>query len=64
MIIITLFFNLFLMMVFKYFSLSFIPPPSRRSEKERIQGKWSCLESFFGANPISVVWKAAVQFTG
>jgi hypothetical protein len=39
-------------------------------------GKWTCIESFFlfvcfvlfcfvfGANPICVVWKSAVQFTG
>jgi hypothetical protein len=25
---------------------------------------WTCLERFFGATPVSVVWKSAVQFTG
>ena len=27
-------------------------------------GKWTCLEKFFGANPICVVRNSAVQFTG
>jgi hypothetical protein len=27
-------------------------------------GKWTYLEKFFGATPICVVWKSAVQFTG
>jgi hypothetical protein len=26
--------------------------------------KWTCLERFFGASSICVVWKSAVQFTG
>ena len=39
-------------------------PPTRGSGKERIWGKWTCLERFFGATPICVVWKSAVQFTG
>jgi hypothetical protein len=25
--------------------------------------EWTCLERFFGATPIFVVWKLAVQFT-
>jgi hypothetical protein len=27
-------------------------------------GVWTCLERFFGATPVCVVWKSAVQFTG
>jgi hypothetical protein len=27
-------------------------------------GEWTCLERFFGATPVYVVWKSAVQFTG
>ena len=52
------------MVVLKLFSLPFNPPPTRGSGKERIQGKWTCLERFFGATPVCVVWKSAVQFTG
>ena len=26
--------------------------------------KWACLERFFGATPIFVVWESAVRFTG
>ena len=36
----------------------------RGNEKERIQGKWTCLERIFGATPICVVRKSADQFTG
>jgi hypothetical protein len=54
------------MMVLKHFNLPFSPPPTRGSGKERIQGmgEWNCLERFFGATPICVVWKSIVQFTG
>jgi hypothetical protein len=52
------------MMVLKYFNLQFSPLPTRGSGKERIREKWTCLERFFGAAPICVVWKSAVQSTG
>jgi hypothetical protein len=52
------------MMVLKCFKFSFTPLPTRGSGKERIQEKWTCLERFFGATLICVVWKSAVQFTG
>jgi hypothetical protein len=52
------------MMVLKHFNLSASPPPTRGGGKEKIQGKWTCLEKFFRAAPICVVWKSAVQFTG
>ena len=52
------------MMALKCFNLPFSPPPTRGSEKERIQGKWTCLERFFGATSFCVVWKSAVEFTG
>jgi hypothetical protein len=52
------------MIVLKCFNLSCNPPPTRNSRKERIQGKWTCLERSFGATPVWVVWKSAVQFTG
>jgi hypothetical protein len=54
------------MRVLKCFNLPSNPPPTRGSGKERIQvgGKWTCLERFFGAVPVCVVWKLAVQFTG
>jgi hypothetical protein len=52
------------MMVFKHFNLPWSPPTTKGSGKERIQGKWTCLERFFGATPFCVVWKTAVQFTG
>ena len=51
------------MMVLKCFKLSFSLLPTRGSGKERIQGKWTCLERFFGAAPVCVVWKSAIQFT-
>ena len=53
-----------LIRVLKCFNLPSSPPPTRGSGKERIWGKWTCLERFFGATPICVVWKSAVQFTG
>jgi hypothetical protein len=34
--------------------------PSEVVEKGRIWGKWTCLEKFFGATPVCVVWKLAV----
>jgi hypothetical protein len=52
------------MMVLKCFNLPSSPPPTRGSRKERILGKWTCLERFFGATPTCVVWKFSVQFTG
>jgi hypothetical protein len=51
---------LLLMKVLKFFNL----PCSPTSTKERILGKWTCLERLFGATPVWVVWKSAVQFTG
>jgi hypothetical protein len=55
---------LFLMMVLKCFNLPYNPPPTRGNGKERLWGKWACLERFSGVTPICVVWKLAVQFTG
>jgi hypothetical protein len=52
------------MMILKCFNLSFSPPPTIGSGKEKIWGKWTCLERFFGANPVCAVWKSAVQFIG
>ena len=54
---------LFLMMVLKRCNLPCSSVPTRGSGKERIWGKWTCLERFFGAMPVCVVWKSAVQFT-
>ena len=51
-------------MVLKRFNLPSSPPLTRGSGKERIWGKWICLERFFGATPVWVVWKSAVQFMG
>jgi hypothetical protein len=51
------------MMVLKHFNLSFNLPPTRGSGKERIWEKWTCLERFFGATSVCVVWKSAVQLT-
>jgi hypothetical protein len=62
------------MMVLKHFNLPFNPPPTRGSEKRKDRGgggrvgevgwgKKTCLKRFFGATPICVVWKSAVQFT-
>ena len=36
--------NLFLMMVLKHFNLFFRPPPTWGRGRERILGKWTCLE--------------------
>jgi hypothetical protein len=52
------------MMVLKHFNLPCNPPPNKGSGKERIQGKWARLEKSFGATPVHVIWKLAVQFTG
>jgi hypothetical protein len=52
------------MMVLKCFNLPCNPPPTKGSGKERIQGKWTGLERFFGTTPVYVIWKSAVQFTG
>jgi hypothetical protein len=51
------------MMIHKQFNLPPSLPPTRGSGKDRIQGKWTCLERFFGATPICVVWESAVQVT-
>jgi hypothetical protein len=49
-------------MVLKSSHLSCSPPPTKGSGKERmIQGKWTCLETFFGTTPVCVVWKLAVH---
>jgi hypothetical protein len=42
--------TLFLMMVLKCFNLPSSPPPTRGSGKERIQGKWTCLEMILWRN--------------
>ena len=58
--------TLFLVKVLKHFNLFCHPPPSKGSGKQRIQGmgkEWACLEKFFGATPIYVVWKFALQLT-
>jgi len=39
------------MVVLKSCNLPFSPPPTRGSGKERMQGKWTCFERFFGATP-------------
>jgi hypothetical protein len=52
------------MMVLKHFNLPSSLPPTRGSGKERTQGLWICLERFFGANPICIARKTAIQFTG
>ena len=59
--------NLFLIWVLKCFNLPSSPPPTRGSEKERLlgyRGSGPAQILFFGANPICVVRKSAVQFTG
>lgn len=66
--------NLLLMMVLECCNLSCSPP---EVVEERIWvlwgsipkdmgfvGEYTCLESFFGATSIYVVWKLAIQFTG
>jgi hypothetical protein len=52
------------MMVLKLLKLPSSPPLARSSGKERICGEWTYLEMFFGATPVCVVWKSAIQFTG
>jgi hypothetical protein len=52
------------MIVLKCFNLPSSPLPSRGGGKERIWGKWTCSERFFGATPVCVVRKSAVQFPG
>lgn len=39
-----------LMMVLKCFNIPFIPPPTRGSRKDRILGKWTCLEMVLWSN--------------
>jgi hypothetical protein len=51
------------MMVLNGLNLPGIPPPAIGSRKEMIQRKWPHLERFFGATPICVAWRTAVQFT-
>jgi hypothetical protein len=47
------------MTVLKHFDL---PPPTRGSRKERIQGEWTCLERFSGATPVlSGNWQFSLQ---
>jgi hypothetical protein len=47
------------MVVLKHFNFPASPPlPNKGMKKERIQGKWTCLERFFEATPV------CVQFTG
>jgi hypothetical protein len=38
--------------------------PPELVKKKKYGGKWTCLERFFGATPVCVVWESAVQFTG
>jgi hypothetical protein len=52
------------MMVLKCFNSPFSLPLTRGSGKERIWGKWTYSERFFGATLICVVWKSSVQFIG
>jgi hypothetical protein len=52
------------MIALKCLNLLVCPPPTRDSGKERIQEKWTCLERFFGATAVCVVWKSSVQFIG
>ena len=60
--------TLFIMMVLKFFNLPHYLPPTIGSGKERILigvgGMWTCLERFFGATPVCVVWKLVFQFIG
>jgi hypothetical protein len=51
------------MLALKHFNLPCNLPPTRGSGKERILGKWTCLERFFGATPVFVFWKSEVQVT-
>jgi hypothetical protein len=52
------------MMVLKCFNIPYRPPSTRGSGKETVWEKWNCLERFFRATSVCVVWKSAVQFTG
>jgi hypothetical protein len=52
------------MVVLKCINLFCNLPPTGSSVKERIWGKETCLERFFRATPVCVVWKLAVQFRG
>jgi len=56
--------TLFLTVVPKHFNLPCSPAPTRGNGKERIWRKWTCLERFFGATAVRVVWKSGVHFTG
>jgi hypothetical protein len=49
-----------------FFNFPCNPPPSRGSGKEGYRGGGVALfkKRFFGATPVCVVWKSAVQFTG
>jgi hypothetical protein len=49
-------------MVLTCFNLPCSPPPTRGSRKERIQGRWTCLERFFGATLTCVVRKSGSSF--
>jgi hypothetical protein len=56
-------------MVLKCFNLTLAHHPPEVMEKKGcgmwgVGRKWTCLERFFGATPICVVWKLAVQFIG
>jgi hypothetical protein len=57
-------------MVLKCFNLLYSQcPPEVVGKKEHGVGgegwgKWTCLERFFRATPVYVVWKSADQFTG
>jgi hypothetical protein len=51
-------------MILKWLILPCTPPPTRGSQKERIEGKWTCLKRLFEAIPVCVVWKSVVQFSG
>jgi hypothetical protein len=56
-----------LLLIIKCFNLPCSPPPIRGSGKERLlgyRGSRPVWKVFFGANPIYVVRKSAVQFTG
>jgi hypothetical protein len=55
------------MMVLKHFNLPSSPSPTRGSGKERLLGyggSGPVLKLFFGVNPICIVRKPALQFTG
>jgi len=44
--------------------VAYHPPEVMERKGYRGLGKWTCLERFYGATAICVVWKLAVQFTG